>query len=362
MADVLDLLAKLALEPDREFANLISAAERALQDFSGFGHVSLNASGLVSLQAALHAAGVGPGCEVVCDVMFPFGVLAALQLGATPVAADISRDTLTMDAASLADAVNSKTRAVVATASYGVLPCTQNLRQALVGRTDLILVEDHAQAFTARSGKDVSGAPDVVCMSFQTGKLLSVGHGGAVACNRVDLDSAVRRYVSLGWYPRYTQRGQIDWEGSWRERISTCLSARLPPIAAGLLLGRLEHMRARHATHVDNLWALLDRLSASLKDVSIQAYPSLARVHRWRVALVAAGEREAAHTQARLAAVGSHAYRPNYPPVPQWPCFQPCGMRLPPNTSDLLGRLVLLPVADEAELDRELRAVSELKC
>jgi dTDP-4-amino-4,6-dideoxygalactose transaminase len=354
------LFAEVAMQPDEDLASLVCEAEEALKASLGIAHVSLNASGLTSLQAALHACGAVPGSEVICDVLFPFGILAARLVGATPVAADISLGSLTMDPESLRKAISPRTKAVIATASYGVPPAIGELRSALCDRADVLLIEDHAQAFVGLAGRLSRDVPDLMCLSFQSGKPLSIGYGGAVACTSASLDVAARRYIGLGWYPRRAPDGQMNWESSWKEREADCQSARLPPVAAGLLLARLRQMRAQAAEHSERVDELAGLLKARLPGIAVQASPGNAIL--WRVALIAPCEAEAREVHCALAAVGSNAYRLAHPPVPNWPCFREIGIVVQPNTADLLTRIVLLPVCGPGEVEREIEAARALAC
>ena len=71
-------------------------------------------NGTVALKLALTAAGVGLGDEVIMPgYTFVATATAALEIGAVPVFADIDPQTYTLDAASAAACITSRTRALL---------------------------------------------------------------------------------------------------------------------------------------------------------------------------------------------------------------------------------------------------------
>ncbi len=80
-------------------------------------------SGTAALHAALFAAGVGPGDEVIVAAMtFLASSNAAVFLGATPVFADVDPATLLLDPARAAALVTPRTKAIVAV-DFAGQPC-----------------------------------------------------------------------------------------------------------------------------------------------------------------------------------------------------------------------------------------------
>lgn len=80
----------------------------------GLRSVCATSSGTDALRIALEAVGVGPGDEVVVpSFTFIATATAVSALGAKPVFADISDETLTLDPAKAAAAVTSRTKAVL---------------------------------------------------------------------------------------------------------------------------------------------------------------------------------------------------------------------------------------------------------
>src|SRR5205807_6253710 len=80
-------------------------------------------SGTAALHGASFAAGLGPGDEAITTPMtFCATANCVLYQGATPVFADVSPDTLTLDPEQVAFGINSRTRAIFPV-DYAGHPC-----------------------------------------------------------------------------------------------------------------------------------------------------------------------------------------------------------------------------------------------
>ena len=78
-------------------------------------------SGTSGLHAALYAAGVGAGDEVIQpSVTVVMDSYATLYLGATPVYVDINPDTWNIDAEQIEKSITDKTKAIIVVSLYGL--------------------------------------------------------------------------------------------------------------------------------------------------------------------------------------------------------------------------------------------------
>ena len=88
--------------------------EAAMAERHGTAHAVAVANGTVGLAAMYLAAGIGPGDEVIVPSLTFIGTATAVcHVGATPVFADITPDTFTLDPDDVARRVTERTRAVV---------------------------------------------------------------------------------------------------------------------------------------------------------------------------------------------------------------------------------------------------------
>lgn len=185
-------------------------------------------SGTDALFIGLSALGLRPGDEVITTSMSWIATANAIRLcGATPVFADVGDD-LNLDPASVERLVTPRTRGILVVHNNGKMADLDALL-ALTQRHGLWLVEDAAQAFSARRGRRVAGSSGVVgCFSMNPMKVLAaLGEAGMVVTD----DAALRdRMMSL----RYN--GTVDREDChWVSH-----NGRLDTIHAAMLLERMK--------------------------------------------------------------------------------------------------------------------------
>ena len=139
-----------------------------------------------ALHLAMIALGIGPGDEVIVpETTWVASAAPIVYLGATPVFADIDRDTWCMDAVSLARCIGARTKAIVTVDLYGGIPDMAAIGELAKG---IPMIEDAAQAI----GASWHGAPagtlgDIGVFSFHGTKTMTTGEGGMLVTNRTEL-------------------------------------------------------------------------------------------------------------------------------------------------------------------------------
>lgn len=148
-------------------------------------------SGTASVHAALVAAGISPGDEVITTPITDMGSLSPiLYQGAVPVFADLDPRTYVLRPESVEAAITPRTRAVLAVHLWGNA-CDLDALKTLGDRHNLTLIEDCAQAWgTTWKGKSVGRVGQIGCFSLNEFKHISCGDGGVVATD--DEELAVR--------------------------------------------------------------------------------------------------------------------------------------------------------------------------
>ncbi|MEM1637157.1 MAG: aminotransferase class V-fold PLP-dependent enzyme, partial [Pyrobaculum sp.] len=127
----------------------VKAFENELASYLGVRHAMAVANGTVALHTALKALGVGPGDEVVTTPFtFAASATAVLHANAVPVFADIDRETLNLDPASVEEAITDRTKAIVVVHLAG-MPAEMDQFLKLADRYGVKIVEDTAQALGA---------------------------------------------------------------------------------------------------------------------------------------------------------------------------------------------------------------------
>ena len=103
-------------------------------------------TGTDALALALRGLGIEPGDEVITTPLTAaFTALAIVMAGAKPVFADIDPDRLTLSPSAVADAISSRTAALVPVHLYGQ-PAEMPALMAVAARHNLAVVEDCCQA------------------------------------------------------------------------------------------------------------------------------------------------------------------------------------------------------------------------
>lgn len=141
-----------------------------------------------ALVVALETLDIGAGDEVLVPAMtWVASATSVLRVGARPILVDVDPVTGCLDIDAVEEAITPRTRAIVAV-HLGSSVCDLTRLSSIADRHGLALVEDCAQAHGAIwSGRQVGTWGDVGAFSFQTGKVLACGEGGAVVSRRPEL-------------------------------------------------------------------------------------------------------------------------------------------------------------------------------
>lgn len=159
--------------------------ERQLTDYLGVPTAMLFNNGTIALLAALKLFDLPRGSEVITTPLtFAATAHAICWNGLTPVFADVSPDTLTIDPESVRKAITSKTSAILGVHVYGTI-CDLDALQGIADEHKLRLIYDAAHAFGATvRGRSVGSFGDASVFSFHATKLFNTAEGGLIATNR----------------------------------------------------------------------------------------------------------------------------------------------------------------------------------
>jgi dTDP-4-amino-4,6-dideoxygalactose transaminase len=170
-------------------------------DFSkafGVKHTLTVANGTGALIAALVAAGVGPGDEVLVPAYTWIATAAApLAVGAVPVLVEINQ-TLTMDPADIARKITPNTKAIIPV-HMANLVCDMDAIMKIAREHGIVVVEDACQAAGATyKGRRVGSIGDIGAFSFNQFKNIAIGEGGAIVTNDDQYFARARMYHDIG--------------------------------------------------------------------------------------------------------------------------------------------------------------------
>jgi dTDP-4-amino-4,6-dideoxygalactose transaminase len=203
------------------------------------------AIGLSSCTAALHTAlvalGVGRDDEVITTPLtFCASVNVIEHLGARPVLADVSPDTLNIDPERIAAAITARTRAILVV-HYAGHPAELAPIRDLASAHHLSIVEDAAHAFPAAyRGEPIGAGANPVAFSFYATKNLTTGEGGMLTGGAELIERA--RVLSLHGMDRDAWR-RYDAGGSWYyEVVEPGFKYNMSDVQAGLGLAQLRRI------------------------------------------------------------------------------------------------------------------------
>lgn len=200
-----------------------------------------------AMLVALAALGVGEGDEVITTPMTFCSTAHVIEhLGAKPVFADVSRDTLTIDPKEIKKAISPKTKAILPVHVYGQ-PCDMDPILDLAREHNLAVVEDAAHAFTATyKGRKIGTLGDLTAFSFYATKNITTGEGGMLT-GATELIDEARLWglhgMSRDSWTRYAE------EGSWYyEVIRPGYKCNMTDIQAAIGIHQLQKVDAFQET------------------------------------------------------------------------------------------------------------------
>ena len=176
----------------------VAAFEREFAALVGAPHACAVSNCTTALHLALLAANIGPGDEVITTSHSFIATANCIRYcGATPVFVDIDPDTFNINPDRVAEAITSRTRAIIAVHQMG-MPCDLAALATIADRHGVILIEDAACAagseIRVNGHWDRIGKPHglIACFSFHPRKVITTGEGGMLTTADPELDRKFR--------------------------------------------------------------------------------------------------------------------------------------------------------------------------
>lgn len=210
------------------------------REFCPLKHVQTCSSGTAAIHIAVAAAGIGLGDEVITSPVTDMGtVIGVIYQQAVPVFADLGKGTHNLDPADVERRITPKTKAIIAVHLTGN-PCPLDALKAIADRHKLILIEDCAQAWGARSrGRPIGTVGHIACFSLQNSKHITCGDGGVVASSDERFGPVLQKFGDKGG-------NRSKWGGFDAFATNYRMSEPQAAVAAGQLT-RLEAIVAKRA-------------------------------------------------------------------------------------------------------------------
>jgi perosamine synthetase len=219
----------------------VDAFEKAFAQAAGTSHAVAVSNGTAALHAALHAAGVGPGDEVVVPPMtFAATANAVLYCGAKPVFCDVRPDDLLLDPALVEARITPRTRAILAV-DYAGHPCDYDALRAIADANGLKLLADacHAVGGSYRQ-RPVGSLADFSTFSFHPVKHMTTGEGGMITTQDAQAAATMRAFRNHGITTDHRQRAH---KGTWfYEMVELGFNYRITDMQCALGLSQLSRL------------------------------------------------------------------------------------------------------------------------
>jgi dTDP-4-amino-4,6-dideoxygalactose transaminase len=205
--------------------------EASIAEYCQTKHAVGCASGSDALLLALMALDISAGDEVITTPFSFFATASCIgRLGARSVFVDIDPVTYNLDVSQLADAITSRTKAIMPVHIYG--QCAEMDPLLALGEArGITIIEDAAQAIGATEhGRRAGSMGAIGCFSFYPSKNLGgAGDGGIVTTNDDAHAQRLRRLRAHGGVTEY-------------EHEEVGINSRLDELQAAVLNVKLPHL------------------------------------------------------------------------------------------------------------------------
>jgi perosamine synthetase len=278
-------------------------------------HAIAVSSGTAALHCIYHAAGIGPGDEVIVPAMtFAATANAVVMVGGVPVFADVEPNTLLVDMEDIEKKISHRTKALVAV-DYAGQPCDYDALREIANRHHLLLIADACHSLGGHyRGKSVGSLADGTIFSFHAVKAIASGEGGMVVTDREQWANSVKRFRNHGILADHKER---SLNGTWEyEMPEIGYNYRITDIQCALLLSQLARLK-ESIERRRIIAGYYDRVFSDLRDriSPLATKPHIDHAHHLYVIRIKAGNgisRKKVFETLRNQEIGANVH---YPPV-----------------------------------------------
>lgn len=301
---------------------MVDEFEAAVSSFVGRKYGVAVANGTAALHVAMHAAGIGPGDEVITTpITFAATSNSVLYCGATPVFADVCADTLLIDPDSIEKKITPRTKAI-APVDYAGQPCDFDRLEAIAKKHGLLLIVDACHSLGGHyKAKPAGGFGDMAVFSFHPVKQITTGEGGLIVTDDEALYKKMRSFRNHGITTDHRQRAQ---QGAWfYEMVELGYNYRITDIQCALGFSQLKKLprwierRQEIAARYDAAFSAIDGIDglSCQAGVSHAYHLYVVRIDREKTGC----DRQAAFMRMREAGIGVNVH---YVPVHYHPYYR----------------------------------------
>lgn len=238
-------------------------------------------SGTATLHAAVAAAGVGPGDEVITPAFsFLASATCIMHHNAIPVFVDIDPVTYDIDVNKIEEKITDKTKAIIPVHIHG-LPADMDPIMEIARKHNLIVIEDAAQAQGAQyKGKTVGSIGHMAGFSMNATKNHCGGEGGLFVTNSAEYRGKANMVRMFGEFVNPDEgRKYKAYTMGWMYRINELTAA-----FARSQLKRLPEFNANAQRNGNYLTRELSKIKGVKPPVTPEGRTHV--YHKYRIRLV----------------------------------------------------------------------------
>jgi len=324
----------------------VAAFEAAFAEYVGAKYAVSCSSGTAALHAAVFAAGIGPGDEVITTPMtFAASANCVLYQGGIPIFVDVRPDTLNIDPSRIKSAITAKTKAIIPV-DYTGQPVDLDEINAIAAEHNLVVIEDAAHALGARyRQRPIGTLTTMTTFSLHPVKHITTGEGGMITTDDAELARRLRMFRNHGITTEARDRQE---QASWfYAMVALGYNYRLTDFQCALGLSQLQKLAGWLAHRRE----IADRYTAAFAEMPEIQPPVIVSDHEsaWHLYVIQLNlehlrvGRDQIFQALRAENIGVNVH---YIPVPLHPYYQKLGYGKGqwPVAESAYERIVSLPI------------------
>lgn len=247
----------------------VKTFEKMFAEIQGVEYCLGVTNGTHAIELALAALDIKAGAEVIVPAFTFISTLTAIiYSNAIPVIVDVDPETFCMDPTEFKKAITSKTKAVIPVHMAGHC-CDMDAICDIAKTHDIRVIEDASHAQGAEwNGKRAGSFGDIGTFSFQNGKLVTCGEGGAIVTRSKELYE--RAYLIQGV-------GRPDGDRSYAH-VLLGSNYRMNEFQGAILIAQLERLEVLNKKRETNA-AILDRILSDIPGIIPQGRSQKANIN-----------------------------------------------------------------------------------
>ncbi len=258
---------------------IVREFQEKLEEFLHVKHCIPICNGTIALELAERALDFNK--EVILPSFTFVATAHSLQWQQiTPVFADIAKNNVTIDPASIKKMLTPNTSGIIGVHVYGH-PCNHNEISKIANERNINVLYDAAHSF----GCEVNGVPianlgDASIFSFHATKFFNSFEGGAVTTNNDELAEQIRLMTNFGFAGN--KKDEVDYLGT---------NGKMTEISAAMGLAMLESVESIREKNKEN-YEIYQTAFSDIPGIDLIEPPTSLTNHNWQYVIAKVNEKE----------------------------------------------------------------------